>query len=750
MPPSLEQFGQALQLERPFASDRVSEPVFQHPDVPAVHEVAFSRLTDAAKEVYHRKIGRGMTVLGAAGVGKSHLLTRLAGWAKGSPGATFVFLHNLLVAPERLPRYMLAATIGVLGNRRFGDSGACPLLDLWIAGIRKTMNLADEADITPIRAKQGVEALLDSSEPLDRAIRQVLLRVGLHMHLFDQEKDNANRAVVQTGLDWLSGEPIEPETADLLGLPKSSPVLLGLRDDQDVECVLRVIADLSHVSGRPFIVCVDQFDNLSSEQVAATTRFLHVLLDHIPNLLCVLSGVRSNVMALVDAEVIPAANWDRVAEERVELDFVPPKLAFAIVQRRVEQFRNPFWTVPEIEARVKEDPLFPLTRAAFDVKVGSAVSIRPREIIRWARDAWWEEAKLCAAKGVAHWLEAWPGGSDPTASDEDKPQLWPQLVDETVETALAEQMKRRTDNKGSLPSDAGNIEALLMRLLECARDLPGSRLAAVGKAPSKARCEIELRAVGGRTTGVGLVIAAVPQASTFALGKLLSDAERFGRVVLVSDEERRPIKRTKRAEEYLEELEGLGDQFAHLKLTFLDHARLDALVSVIDLAKAGDLEVEWSGGTTALSPAEVVKSYERTGRLTSDPVLSVLLPPAEDSGLGGTNASASSTAAGDGAAPPAEEPAASSTGPSASRAHSADDRSADALLLALTAVRPEVSLTAATRAWCETHPEDAPESARCRLERAALRLSLAGQLGCRLAAGLLRVARAGSFLNSFA
>jgi hypothetical protein len=727
---SLQAFGDALLTTRPFASDRVSEPRLEHPDVTQIHDREFARLIRRAKEVTSEQTGRGVMILGAAGVGKSHLLGRLYRWTHGDPGATAVFLHNLLVSPERLPRYVLASTIGVLTNGRQGDYADCALYQLWEAAVRKKASLAPEATISHGVAQKAVAALGDSGGPLERAIRQVLLKVGLNMHRAHLEEDY-NRELVEAGLDWLSGGALEPEPVERLDLQGASEIAEGLRDDQDVERVFKVLAELSALADRPFIVCVDQFDNLSEPQVRATTRFFHVLIDHVPNLLCVLSGVTDNVLELVDRDVIPAANWDRVAEERVDLRMVDPAAALEIVRTRIEAFRRDFWNVAELESAVKRDPLFPLTRAAFDAKLGEAMRVRPRQMIRWARDAWDAEAERCRELGVAQWLAKWPDGEVSIGGTE----LWEPLVDEAVEAKRADKHRDRMRNPGSLPADASNQRELVRILLNIAAEQDAYPLKQVGDAPTKSGLDLELTSADGSKSGLAFVITSTKAAATRVLGKLCRYDDEPSRLFVI-DDQRRPIAWTDRAQEYRQDLaSALGAGFAYRTLDLDQHAQLDALVSVLLQAKSGDIEVEWRGEMHALSEDDVIASFVRTGALEKAPLLSELLAPTGD-GSSTSNGAISTGGAELDRSGPAGASARCDTlpDPNASARH----------LLGLIAAWPEVSVRSAAEVWCEEHGlRDGRELIEDRLAQAALRLSLLGRATCRLVEGLLRIARPG-------
>jgi hypothetical protein len=79
--PWLEDVSAAVRDSNPFLSNRITEPSAYDVDVPAIHATSFDRLTGLAAEAMKARSGIGAALLGGAGVGKSHLLSRLYRWA---------------------------------------------------------------------------------------------------------------------------------------------------------------------------------------------------------------------------------------------------------------------------------------------------------------------------------------------------------------------------------------------------------------------------------------------------------------------------------------------------------------------------------------------------------------------------------------------------------------------------------------------------------------------------------------------
>ncbi len=136
------------------------------------------------------------------------------------------------------------------------------------------------------------------------------------------------------------------------------------------------------------------------------------------------------------------------------------------------------------------------------------------------------------------------------------------------------------------------------------------------------------------TTGV-LFVTNVGNSATAALRRLLEDDQPPDYRLLVTDQERRPLKVGQQGDEYYRDLEKLGSvKFEHLKIDFEQYAGLDALREVVGMAKSGDLEIEVSRGIIRpVIEAEVVASHHRQDRYRRHPLLRPLLtevpPPVE-------------------------------------------------------------------------------------------------------------------------
>src|SRR5262249_12109771 len=103
------------------------------------HHDAFAGLTELADDALAARRGLGVVLWGQAGIGKSHLLSRLGRWAARDNRACFVYLHNLQAAPESLPRSVLHAVVSILTQGRRPDFGPTPLFERVRAALREAV-----------------------------------------------------------------------------------------------------------------------------------------------------------------------------------------------------------------------------------------------------------------------------------------------------------------------------------------------------------------------------------------------------------------------------------------------------------------------------------------------------------------------------------------------------------------------------------------------------------------------------------
>ncbi len=626
----------------PFLNNRVNEPSALDVDVPSIHGAAFDRLVLLARQANTGGMGVGAMLLGGAGVGKSHLLSRLYRWAvtpardgDGVSNACYVYVHNLLADPDRLPRYLLKYVVSRLtegGQRPFHETPLFRLVDRAL----RSASVASGVGTWPAKISlEAYRASLDDT-PGTRVVHDLLYQFYRHARP-DRADEPARRYLASAAVAWLSGDEVDPEAAKTLRLPMVADSPAMLADNMAVEHVLLTLAQLARVSGQPLVLCVDQFENVERDHVLPLCQFLHALLDHAKNLLVIVSGVKQTLLGFREEAVISEASWDRLAQFKVEVKRVRAEDARHILEARLERFHEPFMGVNLVRERVMEDTLFPLGRSWFEKKVGDGIDFRPRDILTWARDAWMDH-QMSLAGG----FPAWAGGVEVESvaklSTPVKPLTNEEvegLIDSAVEKKIEEQLSQHRLTPGSLPADAGNLAGLLESLLgQCRGEGLGytfrglTRLGKVkGRLPAFDLEVKERREPDGReiTTGVTCITNAGISASS-ALKRLLEEP-RVDHRLLVTDQERKPLTVGPAGLEYYKDLQKLGsDRFQHLKLTTEQYGMLDALDGVVRMARSGDLEIELPGSVIrAVGVEEVVASHHRRDRYRAHPLLHPLL-----------------------------------------------------------------------------------------------------------------------------
>lgn len=624
----------------PFTDNRVNGPAAGAVDVDDVHRTAFDQLAFLAREACAGRRGLGVVLWGEAGVGKSHLLARLARRAAGEGNATFVYLHNLQASPDGLPRSLLRAVVSILTRGWVARFYRTPLFRLVASFAHEAFGYAPSVRPHWDQIGRACGRLLDREADggagqaalVDRTAYGVLLRFFQSAYVARDGKDDGAAALA---VRWLGGDYLDPAEAVRLSLPpapaRDEPV--GLADNQQVKQVLVALTRLALSARQPFVLGFDQVDNLDDEQMAALARFLEALIDAAPNLLVVTAGVQATLLHWHQTRVIQDSAWDRIAQLEVRLQRVGPAEAGRIVAARLARFFEPF----RGRSALPQDPLFPLGEAWREQALGDKIDLRPRDVLNWAREGFRREQEMLILEGGPAWLATWgrrqPGAPAETVPAPDEAQ---RAIDRRVARQVEEQKAQRRARPETLPPDADNLAGLVGALLEQCRALgPDYAVAAVERPAvpkSGARPAYDLllrrRAEGGGEERSWLLFVVTTSAlsTTGSLRRLVEAAEPPEQVFLVTDQ-RRPLVLGLKGQEYLHKLrQGCAGQLRHVELTFADCAELDALRAAVGLARSGDLEVEVPAGQVwPLSEAEVAESLHRQGRYRAAPLLRDLL-----------------------------------------------------------------------------------------------------------------------------
>lgn len=638
----LEDFARHVSKTNPFTQDRITQAQSNQADVSSIHQKEFKTLIRRIEEVRRSGQTTGIWLTGAAGVGKSHLLARLFRWAKEDGRATVVYLHNLLSSPERTGRYLLHATVNALAGNRpsdFAHSELYSLINLAIGAKLKTQTAGKVkgAAMAPnLSVRSQILKEIGHEIDADQLVMPVFisyLQQAMGANLAEEAAEARALAAVQ----WLSGETIDASVARSIGLRVADEDdSARIEDDVAVQRTLDVICRLCECAQRPFVLCLDQVDNLSDDRVKALMSFLHAMIDNGHNLVLVVSGVKDSMDRLQKTRVVPDAALDRVAQHRINLAQIAPKDAKAIILERLEKFCAPFKDVKELADARKSEPLAPLSSGWWNSQARDLIEMRPRSAIRAARDAWEIEQDKLAELSPKLWLRQL-GGKETNdthgkrnASNRPLPPV-EALIDELIARKVTEAINARKLNPARLPPDADNIATLTLTLLEACVGAHDYSLCSVRRTDLRAKSPYDLWVEEespdgkGITNGLTFFTSDAAQSAVVAVRRLLNDDKPPTHQMLVTDEQRRPLRLGAKGQEYYSTLLQ-SPRFLHVKLNFEHHAQLDALSSVLGAARVGDLDIPTDGtGYRPITEAECRASMHRQQVFVKHPLLQHLL-----------------------------------------------------------------------------------------------------------------------------
>jgi hypothetical protein len=350
----------------------------------------------------------------------------------------------------------------------------------------------------------------------------------------------------------------------------------------------------------------------------------------------VTAGIQASLLGWHTDKVIQDSAWDRLAQFEVLLQRVSVPEGERIVAARLEPVVAPLLALESVHRHVAEDPLFPLGRAWADEFLKDKIDLRPRSVLNAAREGWRREQEALREQGEEAWLAGWGTTRAPAKNGEPPQPTAAQIeakIDESVERKLAEVKARRLQEPHTLPPDAGQLAGLVLALFkQCEHPYGGFDLVAAdwarpARRATAPRFDLLVRQRPGRDgeevrTRLLFVVTFSALSVTAALRRLLLDAEPPERAWLITDE-RQPPPLAAKGKEYYQQLFQRGEElFQHVKLSFEEIADLDALQSVVGLARAGDLEIETQPGQSRpVSETEVIASHQRRRRYRTAPLL---------------------------------------------------------------------------------------------------------------------------------
>jgi hypothetical protein len=646
--PTADRLGELVrrvEARNPFFDNRINGPSVNDVDVEAIHQTAFARLTKLALEACEHRRGVGAVLWGEAGIGKSHLLSRLGRWANNGERAYSCYLHNLQAAPEHLPRSLLHAVVAQLTHGRERYFIGTPLYELVHAALIDAVEGKLGHHTWPkLESAFGrvVEKLaardLPGAAALDRTVWNVLFHFFRSTYRAQQGKESGAKAT--WAARWLSGQALDPAEARELGLPppQRPEEAVSLLDNQQIKHVLSALTRLAASTDRPFLLVFDQVDNLDEEQAGALARFLEALIDSSPNLLVVIAGVKDTLIRWHETRVIQESAWDRLAQEQVMLQRLQPAEATTIIEARLRAFFEPFADLDGVRQRRQEDALFPLGQAWRERIFGDRAEIRPRDAVNRARDGWRQQQETLARHDPLDWLRRWPKDGDAGGGPPDEPttEAIRDAIERKIDEKLASLREQFQREPHLLPADADHLAGLTYSALTQCRDAGHrhgvwevERLTPPKHAKPTYHLMLRLRdGKDGEDVRTGFLFLVERGAISVAgyLRRLDESRSDYNRVVLATVEDvGLPLGQA--GKEYLQALQARGPQhFQMVKLSLEEIIELEGMQQVVGLAKSGDLEIEPSPGRVRpVDEREVIEAYHRRNQYLESSLLRALL-----------------------------------------------------------------------------------------------------------------------------
>ena len=648
--PNLEMFAEHLRYTNPFDENRVTQTDSLMNDVPAIHAAAFDQLIRRAKKAsQNRDMGSGVVVTGSPGVGKSHLLARFGEWARREK-YPFVYLLNLQAGPNDILRTILRTSISILTRGMAKSPDQTRLYRLVSATINMALtaqNIKQAVDLsTAHQAYRAFRNRLDGDPSIDNVLW------GFFEDLFLRINGKLAGGHAELAKRWLSGGYLDADEARQLELNhdllSEDGCALSLEQMKDV---IKVLCQLAGFRQRSFILCFDQVDTLTEEQVQSWSATTHALLDICPGLLVVTSGVDDTFIEWTRQKLMPQSSWDRIRQFSIELSGIDADEARTMVQDRLRVSFDGLNALPEVKNLISQDGLFPLgeswARQTLLEPTGEKKSdLRPRSVINKAGSAWDRASADILRLGVSTWLATWPQDGEVIKPLSDNVEFdLTQIIDERIDAKIEEHRQSRLLRPEELPVDSGNLAGLLTSILRSCEKagLPykndqysrfGGIVIPSAKSRTKPAFQIQIEHLAETPDGnkkiIGIAIAEASSgnAATNLLKRIISELDAPNgpdQAILIVDE-RDPLQLAVAGMGYLEKLKSQTDRFSLETLDFQQYATLDAYEAVVGLARSGDLEAALPNGMgRSISEAEVYDSHHRNQRYLSPNVLCRLI-----------------------------------------------------------------------------------------------------------------------------
>ncbi|MCA9645155.1 MAG: hypothetical protein KC492_30905 [Myxococcales bacterium] len=316
----------------PFRAEH-ADPWGDSPDVLSLNKSASDSVVNATKRVRSEAREAAprssiITILGPAGIGKTHLFQRLR--RQCGAKAAFVLLRPDLAAPST-PRHVLMSVIDSLKHSPTNISD--PQLDVLVGAFLTECDpltgewpqvlleqyRAAPADEVERLVEAGVELLEDRlGGEISTDYLELLLRTPF-----------MSRTDRRAALTWLSGrEPSEPH---LKRLGRTQPL-----SDADIVPALRTLSAVASF-GAPIVLVFDQLENLigpgdDTDKVIAHANLVAELFDSMRGMVVVQMGLDSEWRRRF-RPVLSDAQLSRLERELIQLDLPDPEQKEELVRQ---------------------------------------------------------------------------------------------------------------------------------------------------------------------------------------------------------------------------------------------------------------------------------------------------------------------------------------------------------------------------------------------------------------------------------
>lgn len=627
-------FFEAIRTTNPFERNCISDPSQLGSDVPSIHEQAFERLLAGSNKAFAQRTATAVMLLGEAGVGKSHLLARLANQARKA-GDCCCYLHNLRVRPEDIDRYILKCCISQLADDCRADFSETQLFRIVDQATRQAA-LAEKILKVKLNMLPDVCQRLTNQLDVDEQVFEIIFRLYYSARKLNESKSHSKRSqhqkTVALAIRWLKGDILERKEAELLGARAASTGdQVQMREDQILPALI-TMAKLALEANQKFIICFDQCDNMKPASLEGLCRFLHTLIDESSarNIFIVFAGVRAEIETLLKNNTITPPQADRLnAATPITLSRLKVTEARRLLEDRLGEFYHRYHELPaHLTPFSRDDTLFPLGNHWFEQIIANQVEVRPRDILRQAGDRWERIQNHLRQLGDSAWLQVWhnPGSSpQPILTDEDRQRI----IDERIVAKVQEAESMRRLDPGQLPADSGNLLALVLELLHhCCQEQDRYSIQHVEAKP----CDALLVTANLHNQPVMNYVKFLVTENKYSTAhRLRHTLNQTGERRMLVTDERVKLQRGARGQQHYDALMALGsNRFQHFELAFPDYARLDALIAVIGDAQSGDLEVELGPQeVTLITPEQVIACYHRRDLYRQHPLLKTFLTDRE-------------------------------------------------------------------------------------------------------------------------